>query len=81
MELQVNNMTDERDKKNALAFLRSLELDDDLAARCDVADDPDRIMEIAAEVGLPFAGYEIYRGTCARRAWKIAPLPPKPQTA
>ncbi|HLB46407.1 MAG TPA: hypothetical protein VJL59_05210 [Anaerolineales bacterium] len=73
-------MPDEQDKKNALAFLRLLEMDDDLAARCDADDDPERIMAIAAEAGLPFSGYEIYRGTCARRAWKIAPLPPKKQT-
>lgn len=76
-------MPDEQDKKNALAFLRKLEEDDDLSERCD-GQDAQAIREIAAELSLPFTGFDIYRGTCARRAWKIArsaPARTEPQTA
>ena len=68
-------MSDEQDKQNALAFLRKLEEDDDLAERCNGKDAP-TLRAIAAEIGLPFSGYDIYRGTCARRSWKIAKLSP-----
>ena len=64
-------MSDEQDKQNALSFLRKLEEDDNLAERCN-GKDAQALRAIAAELGLPFSGYDIYRGTCARRSWKIA---------